>query len=127
MGSGRKRRRLHTAEERSHREDGPVSKPPPGNRAVARTTVSPRELVGLRLYDFEALSATEDLVADFLRLGGDCECHNIFSVICALFAYYYILDIMYASTVENVMLFLDTHVLCVEKRKITPAVQRRIN
>jgi len=43
-----------------------------------------------------------------------CECHNIFNAICALFSCYYIFHIMYAPTVENVMLFLDTrvHMIC---------------
>jgi len=57
-----------------------------------------------------------------------CECHNIFSAICALFLWYYIFNIMYAPTVENVMLFLDTRFVHkkVQNHTCCPAVYHTV-
>jgi len=56
-----------------------------------------------------------------------CQCHDIFSAICALFSRYYVFDINHAPALDNVMLFIGSYVLGIENHKITPAVQRRIN
>jgi len=56
-----------------------------------------------------------------------CRCHDIFSAACAMFACYYMFDICYPAALENIFLFLDSHVTNIEKRRITPSVQRKIN
>jgi len=50
-----------------------------------------------------------------------------FSGICALFACYHVFDIHFAPSLTNVAVFLNTHVLSVENKKIYATVQRRIN
>ena len=45
-----------------------------------------------------------------------CECHDIFSAVCAMFACYHVFDIHFAPSLSKVMLFLNSHVLSIEKQ-----------
>lgn len=55
------------------------------------------------------------------------DCTDIFAAVVVLFACYYVFDIQYPSSLENTMIFLDSHVVATEKRRITTSIQRKIN